>query len=520
MGTPKPILVTGATGYVGGRLVPLLRAAGYRVRAMGRSLEKLADRSWARDPGVELAAGDTLDAQSLGRAAAGCRAAYYLVHSMIAQKGRYAEADRISARHMVQAAAAAGLERIIYLSGLGDPRDPAVSRHLRSRHEVEDILRAGPVPVTVLRAAMILGSGSASFEMLRYLVDRLPVMVTPRWVNTPCQPISISSVLHYLKGCLDLDAALGETFDIGDPEVLTYRQLIDIYAGEAGLPSRRVFALPVLTPTLSAYWIHLVTPVPAAIAQPLAQGLAVPVVCRDRRIRDLLPHQAPTARETIRLALRRQRQDAVATCWSDAGCLRPPEWAVCGDAPWAGGTLYRCGYRIRLRAAPEALWDLVVRMGGRQGYYFADGLWYLRGLIDRVAGGVGLRRGRRHPRDLRVGDALDFWRVLELSAPRRLRLLAEMKTPGPALLEICVADRGDGTSELTLLSHFEPRGLWGLVYWYGLYPFHELIFYGMLKALARRARAPWVEGPRRFTPRLPAACELGRSTADAGKGGG
>jgi uncharacterized protein YbjT (DUF2867 family) len=508
MRTQKPILVTGATGYVGGRLVPLLLSAGHRVRAMGRSLEKMAARPWAADPGVELAEGDTLDRDSLTAAAAGCRAAYYLVHSMIAQKGRYAEADRISARHMTDAASAAGLGQIIYLSGLGDPNDPAVSRHLRSRYEVEDILRAGPIPTTVLRAAMILGSGSASFEMLRYLVERLPVMVTPRWVDTPCQPISITSVLHYLKGCLDFGPTLGQTFDIGDDEILSYRQLIDIYAQEAGLAPRRIFPVPLLSPTLSAYWIHLVTPVPASIAQPLAQGLAVPVVCRDRRLRELLPHEAPSARETIRLALRRQREHTVETCWSDAGCLRPPEWAVCGDADWAGGAIYRCGYRVRLRAAPERLWNAVERIGGRTGYYFADGLWYLRGLADRLLGGVGLRRGRRHPETLQVGDALDFWRVLDLSPPYRMRLLAEMKTPGPALLDFIIQDLGGGVSELTMLSHFEPRGLWGLVYWYGLYPFHELIFYGTLKSISRRIGAAVVAAPRRFTPRMPPACEL------------
>lgn len=339
-------------------------------------------------------------------------------------------------------------------------------------------------------------------------VERLPVMITPRWVDTPCQPISITSVLFYLSGCLDLPAAMGQTFDIGDEEILSYRQLIGIYAQEAGLRPRRIFPVPVLTPRLSAYWIHLVTPVPAAIAQPLAQGLAVPVVCRDHRIHDLLPHRAPSARETIRLALRRQRQDAVETCWSDAGCLLPPEWAVCGDAEWAGGTIYRCGYRVRLRTDPEKAWEPVVGIGGRNGYYFADGLWYLRGLIDRLVGGTGLRRGRRHPAALKVGDALDFWRVLELVPAKRLRLLAEMKTPGPAVLDFLIEDRGDGTTEVSMLSHFEPRGLWGLIYWYSLYPFHELIFYGMLKAMARRIGAPVVAGPERFTPRMPPACEL------------
>jgi uncharacterized protein YbjT (DUF2867 family) len=502
----KPVLVAGATGYVGGRLVPRLLSAGYRVRALGRSVEKLACRPWGRDPNVELAQGDVLDAGSMERAADGCGAAFYLVHSMTAQKKAYARADRTGAQNMVSAAAAGGLGRIIYLSGLGDPDDAGLSPHLRSRHEVETILSDGPVPVVVLRAAMILGSGSASFEMLRYLTERLPVMITPRWVHTPCQPIAIRDILAYLMGSLIRDDLPAGTYDIGGPDVLSYREIIDIYSEEAGLARRRIIPVPLLTPKLSAYWIHLITPVPADIAQPLAEGLAVPVVCRDNRIQDRIPLPLTSCREAIRIALERVRQNMVETCWSDAGTLTPPEWAFCGDADYSGGTVLECGYRIRIDAPPETVWDPVIRMGGETGYYFGDSLWWLRGGLDRLAGGMGLRRGRRHPTELQVGDALDFWRVMVLEPPRRLILLAEMKMPGEALLEIRINPLGDGTSEFEFLSRFLPRGLAGMLYWWTLYPFHQWIFRGMQKAIARAAGRPILSGPRRFTPKIPDAC--------------
>ncbi|MFC1812641.1 SDR family oxidoreductase [Thermodesulfobacteriota bacterium] len=502
------VLVTGATGYVGGRLVPRLLADGYRVKAMGRSLSKLASRPWADHPMVELAEGDVLNLESLNRAAKGCRAAYYLVHSMIAQDKKFAEADRKSAQNMVKAGADQGLERIIYLGGLGDITHPEMSDHLRSRHEVGDILQSGPVPTTVLRAAMILGSGSASFEILRYLVERLPVMITPKWVSSPCQPISISSVLTYLQGCLENDDVLGQTFDIGDNEVLAYRQIIDIYAEEARLPKRWIIPVPVLTPKLSAYWIHLVTPVPSAIAMPLTEGLSVPVVCKDDRIRRIIPLQPSSCRETIRKALQKIGDRSVETCWSDAGCLLPPEWAYCGDAEYTGGTILRCGYKVVLQATPEDVWAPIGRIGGDTGWYYGNLLWRLRGEIDRIAGGVGLRRGRRHPSELMVGDALDFWRVSEIEPPHKLVLLAEMKLPGEALMEIDIRPMENGQTELKMLSKFVPRGLGGMIYWYTLYPFHELIFKGMLEAIAKNIRRPITFGPVRFTPRLPNSCAV------------
>lgn len=504
----KAVLVTGATGYVGGRLVPRLLAAGYWVKAMGRSLAKLSSRPWASHPKVELVQGDVLDLESLVQGAAGCWAAYYLVHSMIAQDKKFAEADRKSAHNLVKASADQGLERIIYLGGLGDITHPQMSKHLRSRHEVGDILQSGQVPATVLRAAMILGSGSASFEILRYLVEHLPVMITPKWVSSPCQPISISSVLTYLQRCLENDDTMGQTFDIGDNEVLTYRQIIDIYAEEARLPKRWIIPVPVLTPKLSAYWIHLITPVPAAIAMPLTEGLSVPVVCKDNRIRSIISFQPLSCRETIRKALERIRYQSIETCWSDAGCLPTPEWAYCGDAEYTGGTIMRCGYKICLKATTEEVWKPIGKIGGDAGWYYGNILWRTRGAIDRFVGGVGLRRGRRHPSELMVGDALDFWRVSEIEVPHKLVLLAEMKLPGDALMEIELRPLENGQTELRMLSKFVPRGLGGILYWYTLYPFHEFIFKGMLESIAKNIRRPVTFGPIRFTPRLSDSCSV------------
>jgi hypothetical protein len=399
---------------------------------------------------------------------------------------------------MVRAAAAAGLERLIYLGGLGEPDDPHLSEHLRSRLEVAGILQSGPAPATVLRAAMILGSGAAAFEIMRYLVDRLPVMVTPRWVHNPVQPIAIRNVLGYLRGCLEPEAVKGRTFDIGGPEVVTYRRLFDIYAAEAHLPRRLILPVPVLTPRLSSYWIHLVTPVPASLAQPLAEGLANPVVCRDNRIRALIPQELLDCRSTIRLALQRIEQQRVETCWSDAGLAVPPEWAQCGDAAFAGGAILSLGYRVRIQALPPDLWAPLVRVGGSTGWYFGNFLWRLRGLLDRLAGGVGLRRGRRHPENLQVGDALDFFRVLEVEPHRRLLLLAEMKLPGEATLEFRLAPGAAGETELTMMARFLPRGLGGLAYWYFLDPFHRRIYQGMLKAIAAAAGKAVTAGPERL----------------------
>jgi uncharacterized protein YbjT (DUF2867 family) len=501
--TNPPVLVTGATGYVGGRLIPRLLAAGYPVRALGRSLSKMACRPWAASDRVELVQGDVLDPQSIIKAGKGCTAAYYLVHSMIAQKNSYARMDRQSALNMRAASEACAWRQIIYLGGLGDVRHPRLSVHLASRHEVGEILQSGPVPATVLRAAMILGSGSASFEILRYLVERLPVMITPRWVQNPTQPIAIENVLGYLIGCLENEPTFGGTFDIGGPDIVNYADLIHIYSQESGLPPRRVIPVPLLTPNLSARWIHLITPVPAAIALPLTEGLGVPTTCADHRIRDLVPQHLVSCRTAIRRALDKILERQVETCWSDAGHLQPPEWAACGDAEYAGGTIATCAFRMRLKAPPAAVWSTIVGIGGENGYYFANGLWKLRGWMDRWSGGVGLRRGRRQSTHLQTGDALDFWRVVTVEPLRRLTLMAEMKVPGQAVLDFQLQPENDDATELRLIARFLPHGLSGLLYWSALFPLHVFLFKGMLKAVAARSGARTMNGPQRFDPHSP-----------------
>jgi len=492
----KPILVCGATGYVGGRLVPMLLQKGYRVRAAVRSIDKLRSRPWGDHPLLEIAAADVLDLASLVKAAEGCRATFYLVHSMNAQGKRFVDADRISAKNMAAAASAAGHERIVYLSGLGEENNPYLSPHLRSRHEVGRILQAGDVPCTVLRAAMILGAGSASFEILRYLVERLPVMITPSWVTTPCQPIAITNVLHYLMGCLEEPKTAGRVFDIGGPDILTYRDIIQIYAEEAGLPRRWILPVPFVTPKLSAYWIHLITPIPSTIAVPLTEGLSVPVICRDDAIRALIPQRLLGCRESIRTAIQDVLAHQVDSCWFDAGLDRPPEWVHCGDAEYAGGTLLECRVSTLIEATAEDIWPWIERIGGKTGWYYGNALWWLRGAVDRLAGGIGMRIGRKDERMLSAGDPLDFWRVLQVQKPSRLVLQAEMKTPGDAVLDIRLTSEGSKRTRLTFLSRFQPRGLWGQVYWYLLYPAHVWIFRGMLHALAEATGKPVLEKPK------------------------
>lgn len=494
---PEPVLVVGATGYIGGRLVPRLLESGYRVRAMARNPAKLSGRPWAKNPGLEIVRGDVSDPDSLVQAAQGCWAAYYLVHSMHPDVHDFARTDRLAARNMVNAAKSAGMERIIYLGGLGEEEE-SLSHHLHSRAEVAHILREGPVPVTVFRAAMIIGSGSASFEILRYLVEHLPVIVTPLWVHTPCQPIGVRNVLGYLTGCLECPQTVGQTYDIGQEEIVTYRQLMDLYAEEAGLGRRMIIPLPFLTPRLSALWIHLVTPVPAALARPLAEGLRNRVICRETRIRQLIPQDLFSCREAIRRALDRQRQQDVESSWRDGGIVPPAEWSIPGDPAWAGGTVFTDARRLLLDAAPEQVWPAIVRIGGKTGWYYANWLWELRGFLDRVVGGVGLARGRRSGAELYPGDALDFWRVVAVERPHRLLLVAEMKLPGQAVLELAVEERPEGGSELRQTALFLPRGLAGLFYWWSVTPFHNLIFNGMLTGVAKAAGATALGSPERL----------------------
>ena len=485
------VAVLGATGYIGARLVPKLLASGFRVRAIGRNPDKLKGRAWSNAAGLETVRADVFDRGSLEQAVSGCGVVYYLVHSMNPDVGDFAEADRIAAQNMAQVGERAGVGRIIYLAGLGEDHVD-LSHHLRSRREVEEVLRSGTVPVTTLRAAMIIGSGSASFEILRYLVERLPVMVTPRWIFTECQPIAVRNVLHYLVACLDCPETVGETYDIGCAEVVTYSDLMRIYAEEAGLAKRLVIPVPVLTPRLSSYWIHLVTPVPAALARPLAEGLRNPVLCQDNRIRDLIPQELLDCRQAIRFALEKLRLQQVETSWTDAGAVAPVEWSTEEDPDWAGGTIFKDDRRMLVQAAAGQLWPAVI---GKTGWYYADWLWHLRGWIDRLIGGPGLGRGRRDPSEVQAGDALDFWRVLAVDPGHRLKLVAEMKLPGEAVLELVLTECADGTTEVRQCARYKPRGLLGLLYWYAVLPFHNLVFVGMLKGIARASDATIISGP-------------------------
>jgi uncharacterized protein YbjT (DUF2867 family) len=370
------------------------------------------------------------DQASLWPALEGVGAAYYLVHAMEGGPG-FAERDRHAAQTFRDATTEAGVEQIVYLGGLGNDDDPTLSAHLRSRHEVGRVLAAGPVPVTELRAAMIIGSGSASFEMLRHLVDVLPVVITPRWVRTRCQPVAIRDVLHWLVAAISEPAARGRVLEIGGPDVCTYEEMMRAYAEAALLPHRAVISVPLLTPRLSSLWVGLVTPLPVSVARPLVDGLSAEVVVCDRPVTEVLPHDALGCREAIELALRRVEGLDVATWWGSAGAASPtPADPAPWDPSWAGGTLLCDEQRVATNAAVEDVFATVAGLGGERGWLAADWLWELRGLLDRAVGGIGLRRGRRHPDDLRPGDALDFWRVDAYQPPSLLRLRAEMRLPG------------------------------------------------------------------------------------------
>ncbi len=484
MADPPPerelIFVTGATGYVGGRLAPRLLEAGYRVRCLTRSAEKLRSRPWADHPRLEIIEGG-VTSEALAPGLRGCAAAYYLVHSMMAAGAAYRAEDRALASAFAEAAAAAGVKRIIYLGGLGET-GPNLSQHLASRREVEMALASTGVPVTSLRAAMIIGSGSASFEILRYLVERLPIMVTPRWVSTECQPIAIRNVLRYLEMCLETPATVGQTLDIGGADVRTYAELMQEMAASLQLPKRLIIPVPLLTPRLSSLWIHLVTPLSHRIARPLAEGLRNRVVCRDDRASRLMPQKLFTAREAIDLALQRHGAAQVETSWSDAGALP-------GDPDWAGGRVFVDRREIEIDASADVVYDAVCRIGGGQGYYAADWLWRVRGAMDRLVGGPGLRRGRRHPERVSHGDALDFWRVTRAERGRLLELWAEMKLPGEATLTFEIEPVAPGRHKLAQTARFRPRGLAGLLYWAAVLPLHGYVFTSMQRGIKRAAEA-------------------------------
>lgn len=472
----------GATGYIGGRLTPRLAEAGYDVRCLTRRPEQLAEVEWASS--VEIFGGDALDRASLGEAMAGVDVIYYLIHS-IGTGSSFQESDRLAATNTAEAAAAAGVQRIVYLGGLV-PRDEDASPHLASRAEVGQIFLDGSVPAIVLQAGIIIGSGSASFEMLRYLTERLPMMVTPRWVRSRVQPIAIRDVLSYLTGALTIAPETNRRFDIGGPDIMTYREMMQRYAHVAGLKRRIIIPVPLLSPWLSSQWVNVVTPVPKAIAQPLIGSLRNNVVAHEHDIETLIPLELCPFDEAVHLALERTRLAEVATRWSGASWPGAPSNPMPTDPEWSGGTVYRDDRSLAVDVPVADLWWAIEGIGGDRGWYSFPLAWAVRGLLDRLAGGVGLRRGRRDPDRLALGDAVDFWRVEAVERPKLLRLRAEMRLPGEAWLEFSTTDDENGTT-LHQRALFIPRGLAGHLYWWSVSPFHGIVFGAMIANLAKAA---------------------------------
>lgn len=482
------VLVTGATGYVGARLVPRLLEQQYRVRVLVRGgPQRLVGRSWRDD--VDIVAGDVLSSGSLDGVMRGVDIAYYLIHSMRGND-EFSQRDIQAAQNFSQAAAAAGVKRIIYLGGLGDSTGE-LSEHLQSRQETGETLRQAGVPVTEFRAGMIVGSGSLSFEMVRHLTERLPVMICPRWVFSRSHPIAIRDILGYLVAAIETPASSGQIIEVGGADVLTYAEMMKSYARIRNL-RRFIIPIPVLSPRLSSYWAHWVTPIPASIARPLIKGLRYELIADDRLARSLFPQIDPLDyASAVKLALDRIEEGRIESIWSDALASSK------GDVPPVYVTQEQ-GMLIERRqklvhTSPESLYRVFSGLGGDRGWPPFNWLWRIRGAIDRFVGGVGMRRGRRHPNDLRMGEAVDFWRVEAIEPGRMLRLRAEMKLPGRGWLQFEVNQSQGGKSELIQTAFFVPKGLSGLVYWYGIYPLHSIIFGRLINEVARRAEDGFAE---------------------------
>ncbi len=475
------VLVTGSSGYIGGRLVTVLLDHGYRVRCLVRTPAKVLSAPWHDH--VEMVRGDV--GGDLTEALTGVDAAFYLVHS-IGSTAKWAEQDRAVAENFRRAAEQARLKRIVYLGGLGDHTSGDLSEHLASRQEVGAELAKGSVPMVELRAAVIIGSGSASFEMLRYLVEVLPAMVTPRWVDTKCQPVAVRDVLHYLVESLTAEVT-GRVLDVGGPEVMTYRQMMAQYAEVAGLRRRLVVPIPLLTPGLSSRWIGLVTPIPPSLARPLIESLVNDVVVMSDPAAEAMPTEQLSYRAAVELALGRSRSGDVPTSWARAELGgRPPAEPQPTDPSWAGGTVNIDRRERHVVASPAELFLAVCSTGGRQGWYSSDWMWNLRGLLDSLIGGVGMRRGRLRPQRLSAGDPVDFWRVEALEQDRLLRLRAEMILPGEAWLQWQIEPDGAG-AHITQIARFHPRGLLGRLYWIAVAPFHRFVFPGLIAGICADA---------------------------------
>lgn len=478
----KLILLTGATGYVGGRLAPKLLEAGWRVRCFVRDPSRLQGRAWLRQ--VEVVQGDASQPGDLASAMRGAHAAYYLIHGI--QGGKVnAERDLHIARTFAQAAEEADVGRIIYLGELVDPT-ANLSPYLRARHETGHLLRHGKAPVTEFRAGMIIGSGSALFEMIRYLTEREPILICPAWFFSQAQPIAIRDVLSYLVAALNEPASAGRVIEIGGPTRLTYADMLLGYAKERNL-RRWLIRTPFYAPKLSAYWVHMVTPIHWRVVAPLIEGLRANRIVRDDAARKLFPHIQPLDFQTaVHLALGRIQRDSVETSWSDAlvttmGDFEPYKFTV------AEGMFIERRQAV-VEAPPETVFRAYTGIGGGRGWLYMDWAWALRGWLDKAIGGVGLRRGRRHPDDIHAGEALDFWRVEAVEKNRLMRLRAEMKLPGKAWLQFESAPAGGGKTLFTVTAYFAPYGLFGFLYWYAMWPFHKPLFDGLTRRIASRAR--------------------------------
>ena len=485
MNSQRLILVTGASGYVGGRLVRDLVEDKFAVRTLVRDAQKVKDQPWAKD--VEVVEGNANSPDDLRRALQGVHTAYYLLHSINAGKN-FDEVESAMARNFAAAAEAENVSQIIYLGGIANDKNR--SQHLASRMNTGAQLASGKVPVLELRAGIIIGSGSASFEMLRHLTHRLPVMTTPKWVSNLTQPISIRDALYYLRKCASLPAPISKICDIGGQEVLSYADMMQKFAKLSGLRKRWIIQVPVLSPKLSSLWIGFVTPVPTSLARPLVESLISEVVADPKKSIDSIIAPPPEGfidvEGAIKLALSKIADRDVITRWSDAAYPTAPWQKAQSDPEWAGEMVLRDRREQVTDASAPALWQAIESIGGENGWYGADFLWYMRGLLDRFVGGVGLRRGRRDPLTLRIGDSLDFWRVEELDRGIRLKLYAEMVLPGKAWLEFTIIEES-GKRIVRQEASFSPRGLGGQLYWYVVLPFHIFVFPTMMRNLIRKA---------------------------------